>query len=931
MNKPSLRVLLVEDDECDFLLTLDLLNEISTFNCKTEWAATYSAAKEAITQKNYDVCLFDYRLGEHTGLDLLREAVAEGFRTPTILLTGQEDHEIDLEAMKAGAADYLIKGKAEVVTLERAIRYAMERKAAENALEESAKRERAMIENAPDLICTINADGHFVTISAACLKICGFQPEEMIGRSYLDLVAPEDATQTNDLAKLIFAGEKVTNFENRCRHKNGTLVNLRWTAHWSEKEQLIFAVAHDITELKRSEEELQRVRDAALESARLKSEFLANMSHEIRTPMNGIIGMTGLIMKTELSEKQQVFTKNIEMSADSLLTIINDILDFSKIEAGHLRFDKIDFDLREAVELPIELLFERAQSKRIRITSQIDGKMPTQLKGDPGRLRQILTNLIGNAVKFTAQGNVAVKVQLESETKNNVIARFEITDTGIGIAAESQRKLFQPFVQGDGSTTRKYGGTGLGLAISKQLVELMGGDIGVESTLGCGSTFWFTARFEKQLTPAKRESSEKAISLAGKRVLIVDDNKTNREILVHQTVSWGMIVVEADSGADALNILRTSEKPFDFGIMDMMMPEMDGFELARAVKSEPMLAHIHLILLPSYGKRGDGQKARDAGIAAYLQKPVRGTQLYNCLLTVLQEAAAAARREYRPPRLITQHSLRTSAPPKQIIENAASKIHILVAEDNAINREVVLNQLEYLGYQPDIVKDGREAVEMLRKQKYDVVLMDCQMPELDGFEATAEIRQLAGESRDAVIIAMTANALEGDRESCLAAGMNDYLSKPVKTETLRQMLERWGTQAEKECFKVFRDENENSVSSSEVFDCSVLESFRMMQKPDKPSLVNKIIELFIEGTEKNLTLLKQGSAVADPETIKRHAHGIKGSAGNIGARQMAAVCAELEQKAEAAAEAEILISRLECGFKQIVKVLDAVRQQENKN
>jgi PAS domain S-box-containing protein len=924
MKKPLIRILLVEDDEDDYFLTRELLDEITAFDHELHWAASYSTGKLAITEKPFDICLIDYHLGEHTGLELLREAISEGCDTPMILLTGQDDLAIDLEAMDAGAADYLIKGKAEVSILERAIRYSLEQKRTGKVLEEVVKRERAMIENSLDVICTIDAEGRFISINPACFKMWGYHPEELIGRPYIDYVAPEDVAKTIAKDTSIESGNETTNFENRYLHKNGSLVNVRWAANWSDAEQLMFCVAHnitervqaeelltqqriftsaitnnigvgiyaldnkgcitfvnpaaekilgwkeeellgrnihemihyrradgtlvpkedcpllkvlqngetvyldddvfinkngkaisisctsvpiitngqivggvfsfhDITERKLIEEELEQTRDAALESVRLKSEFLANMSHEIRTPMNGVIGMTDILLDTNLSEDQRDCASTIQSSAGGLLRIIDEILDFSKIEAGQLHFEKIDFDLRECVESPIDMLAERAQSKGIEIASLVYRDVPTLLCGDPGRLRQIMTNLIGNAIKFTEKGEVTVSVRKQSDEGKYASLRFEIADTGIGISEQQQTRLFHAFTQADGSTTRKYGGTGLGLAISKQLVEMMGGEIGIESTPGKGSTFWFTANFERQANQSPPVRSIRDISLEGVRVLIVDDNATNRRIFLHQTASWGMIAAEADSGKQALEMLREAshDKPFKIAILDMMMPEMDGFELARLIKSDPALSGTHLVLLPSYGKRGDGQTARDYGIAAYLQKPVRQSQLYNCLATVIAEASIKNVSDRQSPRLITQHSLRPLISLINESEVAVSKARILIAEDNVVNQKVALSQLKSLGYAADVAKNGREAIDAVKKHKYDVVLMDCQMPEMDGFEATADIRRREGKANHTTIIAMTAHALEGEREKCLAAGMDDYISKPVKLETLKLTLNQW--------------------------------------------------------------------------------------------------------------------------------------------
>ncbi len=842
-----------------------------------------------------------------------------------------------------------------VYLLQKSRREITERILAEKELSKSEEHlrqvsvlQKAILNSANYTMISTTPDGTIMAFNRTAEKWLGYDAEEVIAKCSpaifhnLPEVVARAAELTEQLDIQIEPGFEafvaltrrgiVDEHEWTYIRKDGSRfpVMLSITAMRDEKGEItgFLGIGSDITERKQMEKELKSAHDAALESVRMKSEFLANMSHEIRTPMNGVIGMTDMLLATDLDSEQREQTEIIKTSADGLLNIINDILDFSKIEAGKLNFETIDFDLRGTVESTVGLFAERAAHQNIELASLVNNDVPVDLQGDPGRLRQILTNLIGNAVKFTTHGEIIIRVEMVSQTVEDVRLHFLVSDTGIGIKPEAQKYLFQAFTQADGSTTRKYGGTGLGLAISKQLIEMMNGEINLESEPDKGSVFSFTADFKKQPAATVAKKFTPLTDLKNIRTLIVDDNSTNRKILRYQTESWGMIVDEAENGAAALERLDSaaqSNEPYDLAILDLTMPDMDGFELARRIKSNAATCETRLILMPSFGQRGHGRIARETGVDGYLIKPVKETELFKCIAAVMGKTMILALNYYKNlPSLVTHHTLVESRP--------ANETCILVAEDNPVNQTVARMQIEKLGYRVDIVANGQLALQALKRQNYSLILMDCQMPEMDGYTATSEIRRNEAENKKIPIIAMTANAMPDDREKCLAAGMDDFITKPVKAEILAKTLSLW----------LNLDQNqqtpnqpvpESMPASTEISDLaeiasldeSVLDNFCELQTPETPDLVTNLIDLFIEDAGLRMKILKTAVSTQDKAKIKEQAHAFKGSAENIGAFKLAALGKLVEENLNDIEQARIIVDEMESELAKVINVLKTMR------
>ena len=767
-----------------------------------------------------------------------------------------------------------------------------EHEQSEKALRDSEERFRKIFLHSNDAIFVIDLHrDRILQANSKAASLLGYSQEEL-----LDL--PISSIHKNEISEFqAFMQSVVKNTfgwtdQLTCLTKQGKHLSAEISASSLRLQgsHCIIALVRDVTERKHREDELARVatelelknheiaeaRDEALTAVKAKSDFLAMMSHEIRTPMNGIIGMSALLLETELNHDQRFFAETVRNSGESLLAILNDVLDFSKIEAGKIDLEIIDFNLRSAVEETVELLSQQAMDKRLELTAFLFPDVPVALCGDPTRLRQVMLNLIGNAIKFTESGEVGIQVWRLDESPDHVVLRFQVADTGIGISDEAQQRLFDSFSQADTSTTRKYGGTGLGLAISKRLIELMNGEIGVDSKTGQGSLFWFTVQLSKQSHPLQPSFAEKP-DLQGLRVCCVDDHATNRYLLSQYAEDWGMYPSMASTASEALAMLYTSVgrgKPYDLVIIDMHMPVMDGLTLAKTIKSDPKLESARLVLLTSLGQRYDGAAAREAGFSGSLTKPVRKDQLEACLATAMER------------NLTDTETIRPEAGPHHSVKDAEDPTSkkILVADDHEVNQQLAALILERLGYSVDVVSNGKEALENISRIPYTLVFMDCQMPTMDGFTATQHIRNLQEPVRDIPIIALTANAMQGDREKCLAAGMDDYVTKPFKAKELATVVTRWLEKPENQT-EIHHEHQDSAMSRQE----------QPIVKRDEYPLQHEVVHQFVQDTGDCIAALHQALESGQNSALLESATELKHLSLRMGIEGLAQLCKELEQ------------------------------------
>jgi len=784
-----------------------------------------------------------------------------------------------------------------------------------------------------DMMCVASTDGYFKRLNPAFEHSLGYSDSELLSRPFLEFVHPDDVAATRQIMEGLTEGVDVIDFENRYRCRDGSYRWLAWTCPSPRRgETRLFAVARDITERKRAEEELQRAKRAAEAASEAKGIFLANMSHEIRTPMNAILGMTELVLETTLTAPQREYLELVHESAGSLLEVIEDILDFSKIEAGKLEFEQLPFDLHDRLGDAVKSLAFRAHSKGLELACRIAPQVPRMLMGDDTRLRQVVVNLVGNAIKFTDRGEVLLDVQIENRDDEGVDLHFIVSDTGIGIPEEKQQQIFAAFEQADNSAARRYGGTGLGLAICSRLVSLMGGRIWVESEPDRGSRFHFTARLGHCPQGEGRPRRHTAADLRGMPVLVVDDNATNRKILEEMLRHWGMQPKVVASAEEALRVLETSQRegrPFPLLLSDVNMPGVDGFTLIERLRQRTGTEAPVIMMLTSGGRPGDAERCDELGVARFLMKPIKSSDLYNAIVLALDQ-------DQLDEAIGDEH-----AQPRGAEARAVRPLRILLVEDSVVNQKLALGLLGRRGHHVRVANDGGAALEAIGAETFDLVLMDVQMPDMDGLEATRLIRQRESPTGPRVpIIAMTAHALARDRKRCLEVGMDDYLVKPVRGEQLDATIAKyapadvtWTTEAKADsgqqavAFTAASNDDGAGVRVDGAVDWNAaLETVRGDRR-----LLKEVVAAFLDEGSRHIDNSRRALETGDSKLLERSAHTLKSSLRYLGANALAQTALGLEQMGQSGqfADAAGAVDALDDGLRRMNAVLVAFVQQDD--
>ena len=895
------RLLAIADDA---VVVADEQQRIVLFNEGAERAFGYKMAE--VVGQPLDMLLPDAVRGRHA------QHVA-GFAQSTRAARRMGERS-DIHARRADGSSFDAEASISHVQLDGRVyftailRDVSETRRAQRESADNEARFRGLAAAAPVGIFQTDPEGKCLYVNDRWCEIAGMTASEAAGGGWMRALHPADRPRVRQAWREAVVGRKPFDLRYRFLRPDGseTWVMGNAVASHSATGAITghIGTITDITEAHHQSLALERAKSEAEAAARAKSLFLANMSHEIRTPLNAVIGMTTLLLDTPMSEDQRDFARTIRASGESLLEIINDILDYSKADVGKLEIEARPFDLRRCVEESLDLVTPRALEKNLNLAYLIEDGTPEALVGDAARVRQILVNLLSNAVKFTHQGEVFVAVDSERVDTETCQLRFSVKDTGIGIAADQIPRLFQSFTQVDASTTRKYGGTGLGLAISQRLAQLMGGSVTVESSPGHGSVFCVTllARVGPSAEPAEF-LQHNAPALKGKRVLVVDDNLTNRRIVTKLALMWGMVPHSFPSALEALDHVRHGEH-FDVAVLDMSMPEFDGIDLAREIRRRRSAQELPIVMLTSLGQRQTLQVGQGAGLAACLSKPIKAAQLFSTLVDVVQGR---------------QPQVTAPTPPEPLQRAHHAPLRVLVAEDNVINQRVSLKLLQHLGYQPDIVSDGLQVLRAVAERTYDVVLMDIQMPEMDGVQAAREIVSRRGSSGLPRIIAMTANAMPGDREQYMAAGMDGYLSKPIELDDLASVLEQAGVLARDRLWS----------GDDDVLDVSRLEHLRALQDASQPSLVRELIDLFVADSPAQVRRILLAHEGRDAEQLRALSHRFLSATQNIGAQRLSRLCAELEALARdnQLADAELLLEDLAHERDRVQSALQVLRMR----